>query len=197
MMAIEDVRPIVIISWNNHIPKRDAATPRTAEETMCVMGDVTLMERRLAILMRKPTTPVINEPQRNVVKGVMVSSGSKSSSKPKRSSIIAGTSPTTKIMGIRRIALKRLVYHDSAKALPLTTLRLCLMTTEWMAVMAELATPKKTPVIEIGVPSRKTPMKKPKVTTVHARRMSRDGRAWSMTWEVTTVKGRRRPRATW
>lgn len=122
---------------------------------------------------------VINEPQRNVVNGVIVSSGRKSSSKPKRSSVIAGTSPTTKIMGTSKIALKTLEYHDNAKALPLTTLRLCLITTECTAAMAELATPKKTPVIEIGVLSRKTPTKKPKVTSVHARRISKDGRVWS------------------
>lgn len=48
---------VVIMSWNNHIPKNDAATPRTAEEIMCVMGDVTLIESRLAILMRKPKIP--------------------------------------------------------------------------------------------------------------------------------------------
>jgi hypothetical protein len=44
-------------SENNHIPRREAATPRTAEETMCVMGDVTLIESKLARLIMKPTTP--------------------------------------------------------------------------------------------------------------------------------------------
>lgn len=47
----------MMISRNNHIPKSEAATPRTADETMCVMGDVTLIDRRLAILMRNPKTP--------------------------------------------------------------------------------------------------------------------------------------------
>jgi hypothetical protein len=39
------------------MPKSDAATPRTAEDTICVIGEVTLIERRLAMLMRKPKTP--------------------------------------------------------------------------------------------------------------------------------------------
>lgn len=47
----------VITSWNNHIPSTEAATPRTAEETMWVMGEVTLMERRLAMLIIKPRIP--------------------------------------------------------------------------------------------------------------------------------------------
>lgn len=50
---------VVIISWNSHIPSRDAATPRTAEETMCVIGEVTLMESRLAIFIRNPRRPYI------------------------------------------------------------------------------------------------------------------------------------------
>ena len=48
---------VVMISWNSHIPRSDAATPRTAEETICVMGEVTLIESRLAMLMRNPNTP--------------------------------------------------------------------------------------------------------------------------------------------
>ena len=44
-------------SWKSHTPRSDAATPRTAEETMCVIGEVTLIESRLAMLMRKPNTP--------------------------------------------------------------------------------------------------------------------------------------------
>ena len=48
-----------MISWNNHIPKSDAATPRTAEDTMCVIGDVTLMDNKLAMLIIKPSTPYI------------------------------------------------------------------------------------------------------------------------------------------
>lgn len=63
--------------------------------------------------------------------------------------------------------------------------------------MAELETPKKMPLMEIGVPSRKTPTKKPIVTTEHARRIKRDGRVLRNMYEVVTVKGNRSPRATW
>ena len=78
----------MILSWKSHLPRREAATPRTAEETMCVMGEVTLIESRLAMLMRKPRTPcattvqirhcekvgwsgrtVIADPHMNVVNG--------------------------------------------------------------------------------------------------------------------------------
>lgn len=44
-------------SWKSHTPSPEAATPRTADETMCVMGEVTLMDMRLATLIRKPNTP--------------------------------------------------------------------------------------------------------------------------------------------
>ena len=74
-MAIEDARPLrngvifkkrkrgkpctnaVIISLNNFIANRDPATPRTAEDIICVMGEVTLMESKLAMLIKKPMTP--------------------------------------------------------------------------------------------------------------------------------------------
>jgi hypothetical protein len=62
--------------------------------------------------------------------------------------------------------------------------------------MAELATPKPTPVQDIGVPSRKTPTTKPTVTNEQARRMRREGRECSKIKDVTTVKGSKRPRAT-
>lgn len=48
---------VVMISWNSHAPSTEAATPRTADDTMCVIGEVTLMESKLAILIKKPTTP--------------------------------------------------------------------------------------------------------------------------------------------
>ena len=48
---------VVIISLNNFIANSDPATPRTADDTMCVMGEVTLIESKLAMLIRKPTTP--------------------------------------------------------------------------------------------------------------------------------------------
>ena len=40
-----------------HIPSKDAATPRIADEIICVIGEVTLILRTLAMLMRKPSTP--------------------------------------------------------------------------------------------------------------------------------------------
>ena len=41
----------------------DDATPRTADEIMCVIGDVTLIESKLARLIKKPSTPcgIVNE----------------------------------------------------------------------------------------------------------------------------------------
>jgi hypothetical protein len=99
--------------------------------------------------------------------------------------------------GAKSAALRRFVYHDRESALPPTTFKLCLMTTEWVAVSAELATPKPTPIQERGVPSRKTPTKKPQVTRPQQRRMRREGREWRKMKEVQTVKGRTRPRATW
>ncbi len=50
----------VTMSWKSHTPRRDAATPRTAEETICVMGEVTLIDIKLARLMRKPNAPYGN-----------------------------------------------------------------------------------------------------------------------------------------
>lgn len=138
----------MMISPNIDIPKSEAATPRTADETMWVIGEVTLIERRLAMLMRKPVAPyqqyfvsskmqnitdrltVIIEPQMKVIKGLMTFSGCESSSRVKKSLNIAGVSPTNTMTGINTIALKRLLYHDSKRALPFTILRLFLITTE-------------------------------------------------------------------
>jgi len=39
------------------MPRREAATPRTAEETICVMGEVTLIDKREAMDIRKPRMP--------------------------------------------------------------------------------------------------------------------------------------------
>lgn len=50
-----------MISLNNDQPRIDAATPRTADETICVMGEVTLMESKLAMLIKNPKTPYINQ----------------------------------------------------------------------------------------------------------------------------------------
>jgi len=63
--------------------------------------------------------------------------------------------------------------------------------------MAEDAMPKVIPRLETYVPSRKTPTKKPAVTIKHEKRMWRDGRVCKKKYEVVTVRGRTRPRATW
>lgn len=77
--------------------------------------------------------------------------------------------------GIRITALKRLVYQLKCNALPLTTSRAFLMTTECNDVMAEEVTPKNTPRRDTGMASRKTPQKKPRVTQAQATRMRREG----------------------
>lgn len=48
---------VVMVSLNNFIANRDPATPRTADDIMCVMGEVTLIESKLAMLIKKPMTP--------------------------------------------------------------------------------------------------------------------------------------------
>lgn len=132
-----------------------------------------------------------------VFKGLMEPGATVSSLTLKRSLTISGPSPARRRIGNRTAALSEFMYQDKASALPLTALRLCLMTTECTAVMAELATPKKIPSVETGVPSRKTPMKKPNVTMAQAPKTLREGRAWRTTKETATVNGRTRPRATW
>ena len=108
-----------------------------------------------------------------------------------------GPSPASRRIGKSTTALSEFMYQDRASALPLTALRLCLMTTECMAVIMDEVTPKKMPLGDTGVPSRNTPMKKPSVTIPHEASTLSDGREWRTTQEVTTVKGRTRPRATW
>ena len=152
------------------------------------------MSTNLMYLTRGLT--VIKDPQRNVLNGLIAPGLGRSSSTPNSNLTTSGPSPTRIRSGSSTTALNKLVYHDSASALPLTTLRLCLITTEWLAVIAELATPKNTPTREMGVPSRKTPMKNPRVTTPHAKRMRMDGRECRTMKEVKTVMGRTSPRAT-
>jgi hypothetical protein len=139
------VTDVVMISENSHIARRDDATPRTAEDTIWVIGDVTLIDNRLAILIRNPTTPwqslvrpkfpflcyssltVIKDPQKNLFKGVIPSCKTAGT---KKSDIIAGSSPANTIMGRRMMALYKFVYHDRWRVLPLTTSKLRLITTE-------------------------------------------------------------------
>ncbi len=201
------------MSSKNQTPSTDAATPRTAEDTICVIGDVTLMDSRLAMLIKKPRTPyskhglrfqitwterirtVTADPHMKAVKGLI--SPSSTIGLLKSSSCTPGPSPVKSNRGSRMRALTKLVYQERWRALPLTTSKLLLITTECMAVIMELATPKEIPTSETGVPSRKTPMKKPEVTKEHARSTKSEGREWRKTYEVQTVKGNTMPRATW
>jgi hypothetical protein len=102
-------------------------------------------------------------------------------------------------IGNNIIALPRFAYHPNKRALPPIpgTARERLITTEWTEVSNELRIPHQTPLTEIGVPSSKTPMKKPKVTMVHEKRIEEEGFELSKTSEVSTVKGRSKPLATW
>jgi hypothetical protein len=140
---------------------------------------------------------VIAEPHRNVLNGLSPPPTVKTSLAPKNNSTTCGPSPASNTSGANTTVLSRFVYHESNRVLPPTTLRLCLITTECIAVIAELATPNPTPTRDNGVPSRKTPMKKPSVTMEQEMRMRREGRACNTMKEVQTVKGRTRPRATW
>jgi hypothetical protein len=47
----------VMMSPKRATPRMDAATPRTAEEIMCVIGDVTWIDRAQAMESRNPTLP--------------------------------------------------------------------------------------------------------------------------------------------
>lgn len=119
------------------------------------------------------------------------------SSTPKTNLKIPSVSPARTIRGISTTALNKFVYHDRASADPFTTFKLCLITTECVAVIAEEVTPKKMPIGDTFVPSRNTPMKNPRVTTVHDRRMRKEGLVCKTRPEVATVNGNTSPRATW
>ena len=47
----------LMTSWKIHMPSREAATPRMAEDIICVIGDVILIESVLAMDMRNPSAP--------------------------------------------------------------------------------------------------------------------------------------------
>lgn len=83
---------------------------------------------------------MINDPHINVANRPIPPSAEVSAAS-KKTSYIPALSPAMKQIGRRMIALNKLVYQESKRALPSTTLRLCLMTTECVAVIAELATP--------------------------------------------------------
>lgn len=175
-----------------------------------------MMDSKLAILIAKPSAPcprifinqtvpggkqnahtVTADPHINVVKALISPGFNVNSSTPNSSIKIPFVSPAMTIRGINTIALSRFVYHDRANADPFTTPKLCLMTTECVAVIAEEVTPKKMPIGDTSVPSRNTPMKKPRVTNAQERRMRREGRVCKTRPEVATVKGNTKPRATW
>jgi len=140
---------------------------------------------------------VIAEPQTKVATGPIPPPTFVASRPPNNKSSTPPPSPASKTIGASAPALSKFVYHDSKSALPSTTGRLCLMTTECVAVMAEEATPNMMPIEETEVPSRKTPTKKPRVTSPQERRIRREGRECRKMREVQTVKGRTSPRATW
>ena len=176
------VTHIVNMSPKIATPRADAATPRIADETMCVIGDVTFIERTLAIESRKPTLPwanivffrqsppkveqtaltVATEPMTNV---------QNPSARPERRSSTAGPSPRTMMNGTSSTELSRLEYQLMDSALPSTTLKPRFITAACSALSRELEAPKKTPRPETWVPSRKTPAKKPEVTIEHENRM--------------------------
>ncbi len=108
---------------------------------------------------------------------------------PNRSFVTPGSSPTSTITGTSTTELIRFVYQERCSALPCTTSRLFLITTECSAVIMDEVTPKATPIMETSVPSRKTPTKKPAVTTAQAARMRNEGRTLRRKKEVPTVKG--------
>ena len=148
---------MVIISWKNHTPRRVTTTPRTAEDTMCVMGEVTFILKNPAMQMRKPNKPceiqsswvvvnwsyvlgsltVIRVPQRNV---------DHPTSSSNNNFLTSGPSPTRKIKGIMTIALRRFVYHARWRVLPPTTSRLCLIITADDAVVTEDKRPNMMPM---------------------------------------------------
>jgi hypothetical protein len=76
--------------------------------------------------------------------------------------------------------LSKLEYQLMDSALPSTTWRPRFITAACRAVIKELEMPKRTPRPETCTLSRKTPVKKPEVTTEHDMRMRRLGRVRSM-----------------
>lgn len=121
----------------------------------------------------------------------------RTSASPYTSVITPGTSPLMRTTTASTTELRRLVYQHRSSAESLRSLMAFLMTTAWKAVVALLMTPKRTPFAETLTPSRKTPTRKPRVTSAHARRIACEGRAERKKAEVRTVKGRTSPRATW
>jgi hypothetical protein len=77
-------------------------------------------------------------------------------------------------------ALSKLEYQLMDNALPSTTWNPRFITAACKAVIIELEMPKRTPRRETCTLSRKTPIKKPEVTTEHDTRVRKLGRVCSM-----------------
>jgi hypothetical protein len=120
---------------------------------------------------------VIAEPQRNVPSGLSAPGAVLSAPSFARSRMTAGPSPATSTSGASTAALNKLLANANASALPPTTSSAFLMTTECVAVMAELATPNASPAGDTGLPSRSTPTTKPAVTRPQESRTGVLGRA--------------------
>lgn len=135
-MRIEAARPAVITSLKNHTPKRVTTTPLTADETICVMGDVTLMLKKPAMQMRKPNRPVTIVPHKKVFHPF---------SSTNNNECTAGPSPTRNTRGNNTIVLNKLLYHANAIVLPPTKSNECLMITAEEAVVNEERRPKMMP----------------------------------------------------
>lgn len=98
------------------------------------------------------------------------------SARPERRSKTAGPSPRMMMNGMSNTELSRLEYQLMDSALPSTTSKPRFMTAACRALSKELDAPKKMPRLETWVPSRKTPVKKPEVTTEHDNKMRKLGR---------------------
>jgi hypothetical protein len=135
-----------------------------------------------------PSDVATPEPQPKEAAGLIPHPPSWFAKPPDNKSNTSRPSPTN--ITISAAALSKFVYHNSNSALP-STGRLCFMTTECVAVIAEGATPKTMLKTETEVPSRKT------LTRLQERNMRREDQEWRKTREVQTVKGRASLRATW
>ncbi len=80
--------------------------------------------------MRIKSLTVIREPQQNVHRGERAPFFERVDSGEKRRLRTPGASPARTTIGRSATALRKLVYQLSKRALPPTTLRDCLMTTE-------------------------------------------------------------------
>jgi hypothetical protein len=207
MAVILAPRPTAMISWKIQTLSALWRIPRTAELTMCVIGEVILILNTPAIERSQPTIPVTRDPQKKRARRVISSSGWAGYRLPERSFDISGPSPTSQMMGMRATELRTFEYHESWIASPFTAGKLRLITIAWDAVVTLERRPKNMPMYpdlaSFGVAdedeggSRKTPIKKPRVTHAQATKTWCDGLvALRKMIERITVKGRTRPRAT-